>query len=72
MTALAWMESAHCAHPLWRDCDIPTQRAMCAGCPVSAQCLSRAHETIRALTLRLLCQLCNVRKGAKWEARNDG
>lgn len=51
MTApLAWMESAHCAHPLWRDRDIPTQRAVCAGCPVSAQCLTRALETIRALT----------------------
>lgn len=50
MTHLAWMESAHCAHPLWRDSDIPTQRAICAGCPVSAQCHSRALETIRALT----------------------
>ena len=47
---LAWMESAHCAHPFWRDLDIPAQRAVCAGCPVSAQCLTRALETIRALT----------------------
>ena len=47
---LAWMESAHCAHPLWRDLDIPAQRDVCAGCPVSAQCLTRALETIRALT----------------------
>ena len=47
---LTWMESAHCAHPLWRDLDIPAQRAICAGCPVSAQCLTRALETIRALT----------------------
>lgn len=47
---LAWMESARCAHPRWLECDIPTQRAVCAGCPVSAQCLTRALETIRALT----------------------
>ena len=47
---LAWMESAHCANPIWRNLDIPAQRAICAGCPVSAQCLTRALETIRALT----------------------
>ena len=43
---LAWMESAHCAHPLWRDLDIPAQRAICAGCPVSAQCLDLGRQVL--------------------------
>ena len=43
---LAWMESAHCAHPRWLECDIPTQRAVCAGCPVSAQCLDLGRQVL--------------------------
>ena len=65
----ARMESAHCTHPLWRDRDIPTQRAVCAGCPVSAQCLSRALETIRALTPSERSEVRADRKPDVWAGR---
>ena len=65
MTALTWMESALCTDPLWRDRSTPTQRAVCAGCPVSAQCLSRALETIRALTPTPQARQAGPRQGLR-------
>ena len=42
----AWMNDAHCLNALWRTLDLDAQRAICAGCPVSAQCLDLGRQVL--------------------------